>query len=106
VPGDDGGDAESGWRVLATVEGGVGSTPASDGAQGASSTARTRHGPDEEATRRRLAFHTTGPGTAGLSTTGCGILQDPVLQDPVLQDPVLRRDLLLSLHQQSAMDIR
>jgi len=34
------------------------------------------------------------------------MMKKPSLSPRVLQDPLLRRDLLLSLHQQSAMDIR
>ena len=34
------------------------------------------------------------------------MMKKPGMSPRVLQDPILRRDLLLSLHQQSAMDIR
>jgi len=34
------------------------------------------------------------------------MMKKPAVSPRVLQDPLLRRDLLLSLHQQSAMDIR
>jgi len=34
------------------------------------------------------------------------MMKKPTMSPRVLQDPILRRDLLLSLHQQSAMDIR
>ena len=34
------------------------------------------------------------------------MMKKPTLSPRALQDPILRRDLLLSLHQQSAMDIR
>ena len=34
------------------------------------------------------------------------MMKKPSVSPAVIQDPILRRDLLLSLHQQSAMDIR
>ena len=85
MSGDDGRHVDSGSGVLTAVEGRVDSWKV-------------------EWTRRQRAMELRA--RVRLHALAMDMMKKPNVSPVVLQDPILRRDLLLSLHEQSAMDIR